>query len=126
MKENIFIELKSEKFYPRNLSARALSTVSLPALPFPSSLEDQKVKTVLESLPLPPLPLLSPLPVVRTVVDSSDVLPPTDGAADVGEDGDGELVPGLQTVRHALGLCSTLYVRNMFCHQEGFPINPFR
>ena len=79
--------------------------MSLPALPFPSSLEDQKVKTVLESPPLPPLSLLSPLPVVRTVVDGADVLPPTDGAADVGEDGDGELVPGLQTVRHALGLC---------------------
>ena len=52
-KENIFIELK---FYPRNLSARALSTVSLPALPFPSSLEDKKVKTVLKKPPLPPSP----------------------------------------------------------------------
>ena len=40
-------------------------------------------------------------------MDLPDVLPPADGGADVGVDGDRELVACLEPVRHTLGLLSS-------------------
>ena len=46
----------------------------------------------------------SPPAVVGTVVDPADGLAPTDGAANVREHRDRELVPGLESVSDTLGL----------------------
>ena len=73
--------------------------MSLPALPFPSSLQTKNLQNFLFLLLF-----FSPLPVEGAVVDGADVLPPADGAADVGEDGDRQLVSCLQSVSDALGL----------------------
>ena len=43
-------------------------------------------------------------------MDVADVSAPADGAADVGEDGDGELVASLQSVSHTLGLEELLQI----------------
>lgn len=53
------------------------------------------------------LSISSPSPVVRTVVDLPDVLLPADGGADVGINGDRELVACLEPVCHTLGLLSS-------------------
>ena len=50
------------------------------------------------------LSLCSPPAVVGTVVDPADGLAPADGAADVREHRDRELVPGLESVSDTLGL----------------------
>ena len=54
--------------------------------------------------PVFPISLCSPPAVVGTVVDPADGLAPADGAADVREHRDRELVPGLKSVSDTLGL----------------------